>query len=436
MNQKNFSLNTGTIMDIATGYFHPGKDGKYYLNGGISTISSIIGRAETFKSTIALSYFGKLISNYKADGVCYDTEFSIPDISRINSLNNNVEDYSDKVYLCDKSVFNMVEFYDFIKGIAEEKKKKKKEYLEESPFINNKTGKPYLSLIPTIICIDSWTLMQSSQEEEIYEKGGLGDSKTNTAFMVDGNKKTQMMRQLPRIASDSGIYFIPTAHIGENINMNPYMPINRELINMKASDAIKGVGSQFIFLSSNVLETRKCVIFQDSNKKCYFPSKISSDVELSEITMMVGKCKNNQSGNIFNHIISKTFGIQQILDYYWLLKKSNMFGLEGKNEQTCIMKPDVSFNRKTLRDIIESNYEFARAIELLGQFCYIKNFWTIDKKIKSLTPKKFVELINKSKKINMEEVLNSTSIWRLGKAKKQDRKYLSIFDILTIILDI
>lgn len=436
IDRRNFCLNTGTIMDFATGTFYQGLNGKYYLNGGLSIISSIIGKAETFKSTIALSYFAKVLNNYPCiDGVCYDTEFSIPDVMRINSLNNNIEDYSDRIYLCDKSTFNMIEFYDFIKGIAEEKKKKRKSLLVETPFINKKTGKPYVSIFPTIVCIDSWTLMQSSQEADIYEKGGLGDSKTNTAFMVDGNKKTQMMRQLPRIAFDAGIYFIPTAHIGGNINMNPYAPVNKDLVNMKASDSIKGAGSQFTFLSSNVLETRKCKVLQDSNKKCLFPGRVSSNMELTEVMLMVDKCKNNQSGNMFPHVVSKTFGIQQTLDYYSLLKDFNMFGLDGKTEQTCIMKPKVVFSRKTIRDIIVDDYEFARGLELLGQLCYIKYFWTIDKKVKTLTAKRFIDLINKSKKFDMQEVLNTEGTWSFNKTKR-DRKYLSIFDILTTILEL
>jgi len=435
---KNFCLNTGTMLDIASGRFYPGYDGKMYLDGGIFGVSSIIGYSETFKSAVGGSIFSKVLHNYpESNGICYDTEFSIADVQRINALNSNVENLVDRVYLCDKSDYNMVEFYDFIKEIVAEKRKKKKSLLVETPFINIKTGKRFLSLIPTIILIDSWSLMQSSQEQEIYDKGGLGDPKSNTAWMVDGNKKTIMMRQLPRLGNLAGIYFIPVAHLGGNIKLNPYEASKKDLQNMRASDSIKAAGSQFKYLSSTCIETRKCNVLQDSTKKCLYPAQVSSNVELNEVTVMLVKCKNNESGNMYSHVVSKSFGIQSVLEYFHLLKAMNLFGIdEEKKTMVCKMTPDKPFTRLTLRDKIAKDYELARGIELMGQLCYIRKFWTIDKKIKNLTATRFVDEIKKSKKLDMNRVLNSKGTWNFSKkGKKDNREYMSIFDILTTIFD-
>jgi hypothetical protein len=328
----------------------------------------------------------------------------------------------------EKSDFGMEELFSLVRDIANDKDKNKKDYIRETPFIDA-TGKCVRAWIPTVIAIDSWSFMSSSKESTTYSEHDLGDSKTNTAAMLDGKLKSDFMRQLPSMCGSKGIYFILTAHIGDNISMNPYAPIIKDVPSMSASDRLKNVGSQFKFLATNMIQTRKASVLQDSNKKCLYPTEYSSDVELQEVSSIVCRCKNNVSGAQVDHISSQFYGLQESLEYYHLIKETKSDLLIGTTKQKLSIT-DHEFSRHNIRQLISDDYEFRRALEILGQFCYIRNRWNLPniKKIGYVElTKKFVESSELKSKI-----LNSTGIWSYCD-QKPDREYLSILDIIELI---
>lgn len=436
---KRFCLNTGTMFDLATGKFLPGKNG-WVLNGGLNITNALVGREQTFKSSIALGYFARALVNYiGATGICYDTEYSISDVERITSLAGNRLDDSGKkiderITLYDKTDYDMDGIFTVIKDIAEEKKARHKEFIAETPFINPDTGKFFKSYTPTIVAIDSWTLMQSAKEISMFDKG-LDDKGTNTSYMVDGNKKSQMMRQLPLICSEAGIYLILTAHVGDSIKMDPFAPIQKDLPNMRASDKIKGVGSQFNFLVSNLMETRSVSpvqVGETRDKECKYPlDGGSSGVELQEVGAIVCRCKNNMSGSYVRHIISQTSGIQEKLDYYHMLRESKSTTIEGTVNQKMALMPDTGFNRKNVRAMIRDNYEFGRAMEIIGQFVFIQNNWNIPE-FKNMDVMTFCNALMHHEKPAISDVLNSTGVWTFRDVKAS-RKYMSILDVFEMV---
>ena len=428
---QRFSLNTGTQFDLATGSFAPGKDGHMILNGGLSMINGVAGRPQTFKTSIGLGYFTKTVKNYaNSEGICYDTEMSIPGVPRLINLSGQVADpdLESRLQLYDKVDLGMEEMFSMTREIAHEKETHKADYIRETPFVDAE-GKPQRAWVPTIIAIDSWSAMSSSKEAETYNKFDVGDTKTNMSHMADGRMKSDFMRQIPSLACSKGIYFVMTAHIGDKANLDPYAPVLREVPAMNNKDKLKNVGSQFLFLTTNLLQTRKASVLQDDKKKCLYPTEYSSDVELQEVSSIVCRCKNNVSGAQVDHISSQFYGIQEYLEYYQLIKDCKSELLTGTIKQKLAIT-EHEFTRHTIRKLIVEDPTFRRALEILGQFVYIRNRWNLPE-VKGMGYVEFAKKFTASKD-RANDMLNSNGIWSYTDVKR-DKPYLSIIDIIGMI---
>ena len=432
---KSCTLNTGTILDLATGNFLPGKDGHMILNGGVSISNAITGRQQTYKSSISLGYFIRAMNNYSnSDGLVYETEMTLQGKHRIMSLLGHrprQNDLVNRFEFYDKTELAIEDLFEVIKNLAKEKDKNKKQLIRETPFLDQH-GKPVMSWTPTIIAIDSFSAATSNKEISLYDEHNIGDAKTNMVNMNDGRIKTEFCRQMPQLCGPRGIYLISTAHIGDNRNMeNAYAGPTRELPSMRASDKLKNVGSQYSFLAVNMVEMRKTEALQDSNKKCLYPSEhSSSDVELQMIHSYITRCKNNVSSDSFKHISSQFEGIQEYLEYYQLIKEcKNTSLLDGRDTQKLGIY-DGEFNRHTIRKRIAEDYQFCRSLEILGQFVFIRNRWNIPE-IKSMGYAEFCKKFNASATLK-EEILNSTGVWTFVDTPT-DRPYMSLLDIIELI---
>jgi len=426
---KVHSLNTGTMYDLATGVFVPGKDGKMYLNGGLAMSNGISGRTQTYKSSVALGYAARALNNYQsAEAYIYDSEMTIPE-GRLNQLSGrNGSNFDDRVVMYDKSNMGLEELFSNLRELAAAKVQQKKELIRETPFINI-DGKFIKSWTPTIVVIDSFSAATSSKESDLYDKVDLGDSKTNMVSMTDGKLKSEFIRQLPNMFGTKGMHFIMTAHIGDNMQLDPYSPKTKDVPMMSSNDKLKHVGTQFQFLLANLLQTRKTTLLQDKDKKCQYPYDFSSDVELQEINAIICRCKLNASGAQINHISSQFFGLQEWLEYYQVIAKSKSALIEGTVKQKLAIT-DHEFTRHTIRKTIATEPTFRRALEILGQFAYVRNNWNLPE-VHKIGYVDFIKRFNESPGL-ASDILNSTGIWSFND-EPQDKQYLSIIDILRLI---
>jgi hypothetical protein len=431
---KSCMLNTGTIFDLATGCFLPGENGSMILNGGLYMLTGINGRAQTYKSTTSLGYFSRALNHYsEAEGLCYDSEMSLQQRKkRIVNLGNQDENLplEDRLTFYDKSEMSMEDVFDYIQELAAFKILHQKDLIRETPFYDE-YGKKVRSWVPTIVAIDSWSFMSSSKEINAYKENRLGDSKTNTVALMDGKMKSEFMRQMPNLAGSRGIYFVLTAHVGDNQKLDAYAPVNKDVPAMRTSDKLKQVGSQYKLLVNQMIETRKVEPMVDSNGKCQYPSKDTvSDVELQKITTVVCRCKNNVSAGSFDHVISQFRGIQPGLEYYLIIKDCKSDVLTGTQKQKIAIH-DTEFTRHNIRQFLRDDYTFNRAMEVLGQFIYVRNRWNIPE-IKNMGYMDFCKKMNEAPALK-NDILNSTGMWSFTNAKK-DRPYMSIFDIVQKLL--
>ena len=91
-----FYYNTNSILDIATGIYSKGLNNKLFLNGGIAPTFAIVGKSQTYKSGLTLSYLSRALRIYKdSQAFVYDTEFAIAGKDRILDLGSELDNYLD-----------------------------------------------------------------------------------------------------------------------------------------------------------------------------------------------------------------------------------------------------------------------------------------------------------------------------------------------------
>jgi len=428
-------VNTGTILDVATGKFQPGVNGRWVLNGGLGLITGVSGRAQTYKSGIAGSLMARALYHYKeTEATVYETEFTIQDSSRYDDF--VPEKVSDRIIFNNRATMNLGDFYDHLKEIGELKLKNKKDMTVDSPFIDPKTMKPYRIWIPTFAMCDSWSKAGSGKEDEMYNsKARMDDSSMNTLYMQEGGVKTRILRALPTLAAKYGIHVILTAHVGNKIDMDMYNKAPKQLQYMKGNDKMKNVGSEFEFLTTALIQTAGVAPLHASDKKStMFPFIHSTLNEVNEVTGVMLRGKNNASGVAVPYVVSQYQGILNDVTNFYLCRKNGDFGLKasGRSDYTPVIGEHKSINRLNLRDRTSKEKELCRALEIMAHICYIQNYWSlfnVEEWVR--TPIETVgEVLSNTTNPTVSDILNSTGVWGYG---KQDKTYMSAFDVLELV---
>jgi hypothetical protein len=426
-------LNTGTLLDVQAGVFIPGSHGGMILNGGLSTTNAVVGREQMFKSTELMSYIVRAMKHYpQSECFIYDTEYAQKKDRLIKfSTFSDYNTFDGRLKISTPAEETAEEFFEKVKAMCAYKLANPKDFMVDSPLLDPRTGNPMKVWIPTFVVFDSWSEMTSGNVQGILETKVLGSSDTNMIFMKDGIIKKMMLSQIPRLATMAGVYFMMSAHLGNKFELNPRVTSPKSLPFMKAADKPKEVGSNFNFLMSNYLEMRKVEVLVDDKIPIY-PTDGSSDSELSEVTAIMLRCKNNMSGTLLPMVVSQTSGIMSDLSNYNYIRKNEYFGLLGSKVHHKPAMTDISVGRTTIREKL-NDPKLAHAIELLAQLCYIQNNWVQSPGAEvnfSMKPEVLAEKLLASDSPTTSDILESRSWWTYDKTNKQP--YLSLYDVLAI----
>jgi hypothetical protein len=426
------ALNTRTLIDLALGRFVPGSKGEWLLDGGIEPLFAITGRSGNFKSTTIDSLIVLLLKIYPVIEVLkYDTEMNAFGVDRFSKLSGDIT-VEKRIIILNKADKNGEEFINLIREIAKVRieEKSKKANLVDTPFIMD--GQPYKMLIPFIVDIDSFTLMSFPAAEDAIENNAVGSSKTNMYYMKEGNIKTHVMNEFIQLAHKASMYFIFTAQMDDDFQLDPYAPNPKQLQHMNVGDKMKRVGAQFEFLTNALVQNVGVKNLIDSDKECQYPlSTGSSDKELSQLTMRVLRCKKNIAGTDIPLVTSQAQGILPELSNYHYLRTSKWGTIGSDRSPRSAFHPDISLARKEVREKLTSNYELARGMEILAQMKFMEETWTnLPFKIHSLA-EQFVEQIAKNSSIKISDILNSRGYWTYD--KKDARQYMSVLDIVHLL---
>ena len=441
--QQNESVifNTGTLFDLATGKFDQGSDGHLYLSGGLGCqFNSIVGKNGNFKSTLAGGLITRSTAIYNDSALMiYDTENSISqDKERIESMPEELSPRlnRDDITWVSASMYSLEELDELILQHCMKKQENMKDLMIETPFLD-RYGNKIKQIIPTFILIDSLTEAYCDKEDEMLNdmksgKSGMGDSASNTVYMKDGNKKTLWTRVMRRRCEQYGLVLVITGHYDQKMALDMYHPNPKETVFGKQDWVVKGVGSKFKFLSSIYARTEAQLLI-DAQKEALYPNGVTSPKDIFEVDMYIDRCKNMQAGTCTPFVCSQSTGLLNAATYYNFIRNNDYYGCNGsKQKQQLKLLPDVTLSRGTIRQLASANEHVRRALEITAHFCYVKNFitTTIPYDLNKDPMNVFDWLMSDKQKDLKQEILNSRSYWSY---KKEDKPYLSVFDILSRI---
>jgi len=440
-----FSYNLGCLMDIPTGKYVRGAKGENILNGGLSILTAIAGKGNTFKSTIEHYMILAAASKVCSSGTMtyintYDTEMNI-NLDRLSDFSKkfdefkNVDIVRDGIWsVTDKTNHVGNEWYKILKEfLRNEKLKNKKDYTFETPFID-KEGKPIYTLFPTFGEIDSISEFETSDIEDIQDKNQLGESGGNTIHMRLGLAKTRLIMELPSLCNSAAHYLILTAHVGQEIAMQsgPYAVPTKKLQHMKMGEKIKGVTDKFFFLPNSVWQTVGATgLINQGTKGPEFPKTRTTvdegSQDLNLVTIKQLRNKAGPSGFTLEIILSQSEGVLPSLTEFYYIKENDRYGLEGSNlNYNLALLPDVKLTRTTVREAIDTNPKLRRAIKITADLLQIKTYY---KALPFEVPDPKALYDKLSKEYDWDVLLNTRDFWTFNNYK-HPVNFLSTMDLI------
>ena len=435
-------LNLGCLMDIPTGRYYRGKHGESILSGGLAYITGVGGRGNTFKSVIAHFMNLRVLDRYSnAMLTLYDSETSVS-YARMEMLSTHLPHLAGtdlketgRVYLTDNTVMTGNKFFEGMRKFTDAKKKDPKPNHGVTPFIDKK-GKNISAFIPTLFEIDSLSMFQTESVEKIYEKNEIGDSAANTDSLRGSAAKSQMLMQLPNLTGASGSFITMTAHVGDDIPLDPYAPPAKKLTFLKNKAKFKHVPEKFTFLTNNLWYVLGVQVLQNRGTKApEYPrdkdDNMVGDTDLQIVQLQNLRAKNGPTGMPFELILSQSEGVLVGLTEFHYIKSFDRYGISGNLQNYHLdLYPDTNLSRTTIRGKIDSDPLLQRALEITSELCQMTHLWD-DTDGLFCTPKELYDDL-KAKGYDWSKLLDTRAYWVFEEHAKDAKPFLSTMDLLNM----
>lgn len=459
----------GCIFDIVTGSPVVGAKGETYCNGGLSNLSMISGRGNSFKSTIGnymlLTAASRIVeSGYTPDGFVYDSELNY-DVNRFEELASKVPFLPENILTGEDRMWTITSPGNTLENedITSDDKKKKKDIYTADVFVDDLQNElndraktknnmeiscllnPYnksetLKIhTPMFGIVDSISELNSENINKILEEN-LDSSSTNMYAMRQGGFRTKFLITLPPMLSRANGYMVLIAQSGKKVDVdaNMYAPKDPGMLkHLKDHQNLKGVGSKSSFLTAvlwtaekeDLLETR------DSSGKKVAQYPLSPDdetsVDLNVVWLKTARSKSGLTGVVVPVVVSQFEGVQPSLTEFHYLMVNGKYGISGNDRDYYLdLYPDVKLNRRIVRKLINEDPKLRRAINITAEMKQIEQFqsaWLLNNGLKC-TPKQLYEDI-KNLGYDWNELLDTRGYW-LPNQYKSGRNFLSTYDLL------
>lgn len=432
-------LNVGCLFDIPTGDYFTGKNGESILNGGVAFLTGLGGRGNTFKSSIAHFMHLRILDRYlNSDGLLYDTEMSAT-INRMHDLAWSFPRIKDvdlqktkRLVVTDKVRYTGTEFYDLYKENIQDRTESGKLYT--LPFLDE-NGVFMKTRSPGIVEVDSFSMLSTDSVEKIQDAASAGESERNIEAMRDAGAKTQMMLEMPKLTAMSNVYTILTAHMGDNIIMDPHAPPQKKLTFLKNNVKFKNVPEKFTLLTNNCWYCMSSTLMAHRETKApEFPRNSDDDLkgntDLMAVTIMNLRGKSGPTGMPIEIVVSQSQGVLVGLTEFCYIKSMERFGLGGNDRNYYLeLLPDVSLSRTTVRGKIDANVQLQRALEITSEMCQIFSLWYDVPLHYVCTAKQLYEDL-KARGYDWNVLLNTRGWWAYREFEKDLPPFLSTYDLL------
>lgn len=442
------SMNIGCLMDIPTGRYYLGKHGEHILCGGLMHTTGVGGRGNTYKSTIAHHMLLTVINRYlQSHGLQYDTEPPSVSRGRMVSLSQRMSNLVDqdifetkRLTISNSNGMLADEWFDAVKEFSKNKSSKEnaKKNTLITPFIDS-AGNYITTLTPSLFEVDSMSMMSFKSVEKLQDENSVGDSGMNVESMRGSSAKSQMVVQLPPLATGGNNFFIITAHMGDDIVIDPYAAPQKKLTFLKNKLKFKNIPEKFTFIMNNLWITLNAqVLMNDPTKTPKFPrssdDNLKGDTDLQVVTIQNLRAKNGPTGMPMEIIISQSEGVLVGLTEFNFLCTHDRFGLGGNLQNYFLeLVPDINLSRTTIRTKINDNVKLQRALEITSE---MRQIFNLDKDVADkyfCTPGELYETL-KTKGYSWDRLLDTRGYW-IYEGTEHPQPFLSTMDLLKMSKD-
>lgn len=372
------------LIDVVTGELMLCSKGDYVLNGGYSPHMAVNGKNNSNKTLIILSVIMTFLIRYRGSGVdaqMFETENTLEfmrcmqivrGMCRIMGL--SVEETEEVVeYVLDNFTLRGSKdlganaWYDEMNEIAGARIKANKDKVV-LPFCDLR-GKPVETFIPHACGIDSFSALEPEMvAEKFLDSNTAGSSDNNTMYLKEAGAKTQMLAKWLNQNPRAGIYMFSSAHMGDNISLDPRSPPEKKNMFMKQNHKLKNVPEKYYYYTTTMFFVNGAAPLVNTDKVPIYPFD-SSDKEKRDskdilLEIIVLRNKFGQSGVFIPLIANQNMGIDWHLSAYHYCRQ-NKWGFTG-NDQNYVLDllPDVKLNRSVARTKLAEIPNLRRAVDI------------------------------------------------------------------------
>ena len=467
------------LLDIALGDFERGKDGRAYLNGGLSRIMGYGGRGNVFK-TFKMQYLTWcFVIRYLPKWVTFfDTEESAEakrqNVILINVLKNHhkaidplarpIVDYFNgtaptQFNMNNISKFSGTDWFEqWIRDPVEEREKlfKSGKGRKTAPFLNI-FGEQEKVLVPDVHNCDSLSEWHSDTNSKDVMKSEVGASESNHLNMTDYNHKAQMISRWPLLAGRGEFMMGFTVQLTDNIEIGRTMGAPQQKLDTMATGIkLSGVpAKQISYLTNSLLIATKSGELKEPNSynpdtgtsEMMFPrerdkelSSSYNDLKLVKYTQW--RAKSGPTGINIHLIFSQEEGLKSGLSEWFYLKeilKKKPWGYQKSGHWFSLdILPDTKFQRKSIHDQIEEDQKLARAMTITSTIAYLYNNSVLVPKHLRMTGEELYNNIIKNG-YDWDEILTKTVDWWYFDEDKEHHgnvETLTIWSLLEMAADV
>lgn len=381
--------NLGALLDIPTGSFVKGKHGESILNGGLGSLTGVVGKGNSFKTTICLYMIFIVLSRFKNSiGSEYDTEINTHKL-RHQQLASVLDPALSNILaegrwdITDKSLYYANEWYELLKTYLKDKSKDKSKYEVLTPFLDKDGSSLIKMILPTLTLIDSISAFETDNVAQLSTKAELGSSAANMQFMRGGVEKKRFLQEIPTLSARANNPVLMTAHIGQAFQLDPYAPPDKKLQHLKNGEKIKGVPEDFTFLMNNCWYSYGATVLWNADRSGpKFPkaqgekNTADKDTDLNTVNVIQLRGKSGPTGMPIPLVVSQLEGVLPTLTELNFLMENERWGLDANPQNyACHLLPDVKMSRTTARSKIDTTPALARAINICSEMLQMKQLW-------------------------------------------------------------
>lgn len=435
------SYNVGCLLDVPTGTYETGAHGESLLNGGLGSITGVVGIGNNFKSTIMHYMMLSAMARFpESTASTYDTEINMLQ-SRLEQLALMMKDFNGenvidtgRWQITDKTLYYANEWYEIWKKFVKNKQDNLAKISRETPFID-RDGKSLIKIaIPTFTEIDSFSEFETEDVANMQANNELGDSGGNTIHMRQGLSKIRFLSDVPKMIAKSNNPMLLTAHVGKDIPMDARAAPVKKLQFLKNGDKLKGVTDKFMFLTTNCWQCQNATpLMNDTTKGPEYPrnseDNMKGDTDLFIVTMVQLRSKTGPSGLVMQILVSQQEGVLPSLSEFHYIKTVDRFGLGGNMQNYYLeLLPEVKLSRTAVRGKIDRDPMLRRALNITAEMCQMKMLWHDMEEGLMCTPKELYDDL-KAQGYNWETLLSTRGWWTTNN-DKHPIPFLSTLDLL------